>query len=195
MNKAIVINLGRERLEKHHFHFFVLIVTLLTFASAQGLANNKEKIKPTFVRLKMEAIKIKIAPVIDGKLNEIPWEDSQGYKDFKTFEPDYGTPISETTIAYTAYDEENLYFAFDCRDSRPDQIKASMTKRDNIFNDDIVAVFLDSYNDLQGAYVFFVNPYGIQGDLMMDAQGSGDPLSADFIWESAGQITDQGYLI
>ena len=138
---------------------------------------------------------VETPPRIDGRLTDAIWENAAVYTDFRTFEPDIGSPSSEPTFAYAAYDRENLYFAFRCTDSQPRAIKASMTKRDNIFGEDLVAVFLDTYHDSQSAYVFMANPYGIQADLMMNSDGNGNPQSADFIWESKGTLTENGYTV
>ena len=69
---------------------------------------------------------------IDGVLDEDIWASAPSLTGFKSFIPDFGIPLPEKTIAYSAYDNENLYFAFRCFDSQADQIKASITARDNI---------------------------------------------------------------
>jgi hypothetical protein len=168
--------------------FFVLMAVVQVNATVKSGAAKE-------VRPSLNAVRSQLAVTIDGKLEEPVWKRAEAYTEFKTFEPEVGKPISELTLAYAAYDENNLYFAFDCRDSRPDLIKASMTKRDNIFSEDLVGVILDTYNDMQGAYVFFVNPLGVQGDLMINAEGSGSAESANFVWESVGNITDSGYVV
>jgi hypothetical protein len=101
--------------------------------------------------------------------------------------------MSQKTYVYSAYDSENLYFAFHCLHTNPDELLATMTKRDNIFSDDWVMVLLDSFNDQESCYEFCVNPYGIQGDLVFN--GNSDDSSPDFIWQSAGQKTDTGYTV
>lgn len=68
-----------------------------------------------------------------------------------------------------AYDDENLYFAFRCHDSEPDKIKTSITQRDNIFADDWVGISLDALGTRQTSYDLFVNPNGIQGDILTSA--------------------------
>ncbi|MCF7885981.1 MAG: carbohydrate binding family 9 domain-containing protein [Candidatus Marinimicrobia bacterium] len=128
---------------------------------------------------------------IDGNLDEIIWKQAPHYSDFLTFQPSIGNELSEKTIAYSAYDEENLYFAFKCLSDNPDKIQGTHTERDNIFSEDWVIVMLDSYNDRQSAYEFIVNPHGVQGDLIM--KSNGDDASPDFIWQSAGIKTDKGY--
>jgi hypothetical protein len=47
---------------------------------------------------------------------------------------------------------------------------------------------------MQGAYAFFVNPLGIQGDGKMDVTGNFGPKE-DMIWESKGRITKNGYIV
>ena len=61
-----------------------------------------------------------------------------------------------------AYDENNLYFAFRCYDRETNKIKASITSRDNIREEDWACINLETYNDQQSLTAFYVNSYGIQ---------------------------------
>ncbi len=133
-------------------------------------------------------------PVIDGKLADPVWQSALQVTAFKTFQPDYGREPSDKTIGYAAYDKENLYFAFRCFDSSPQKIKATLTRRDNIFQEDFASVILDTFYDKQGGYGFIVNPLGVQGDGMMDISGNLDE-SHDMIWYSKGTIDEQGYTV
>ncbi|MCP4148341.1 MAG: carbohydrate binding family 9 domain-containing protein, partial [bacterium] len=91
-----------------------------------------------------------------------------------------------------AYDSKNLYFAFKCNDDQPDEIKTSITQRDKIFDDDYVGVAIDTTGSKQTAYEFFVNANGIQGDKLTTAFSYGE-VSPDFVWYSAGKVTNEGY--
>ncbi|MHB8905125.1 MAG: carbohydrate binding family 9 domain-containing protein, partial [Melioribacteraceae bacterium] len=132
-------------------------------------------------------------PIIDGKLDDLIWQNALSVSEFKTFAPDFGKDGTEHTIAYAAYDSENLYFAFRCYDREPAKIKSSVSSRDNIISDDWVCINLDSFNDHQSLYAFYINPLGIQADSRF-AAGQED-FSADFIWYSAGKLTPDGYNI
>lgn len=132
-------------------------------------------------------------PIIDGNLNDQLWKDALSVSGFKTFAPDFGKEGTEKTIAYAAYDSENLYFAFRCYDREPSKIKSSVSSRDNIHPDDWVCINLDSFNDQQSLYAFYVNPLGIQMDSRF-AAGTED-FSADFVWYSAGQKFSDGYSV
>ncbi|MCX6134455.1 MAG: DUF5916 domain-containing protein [Ignavibacteriales bacterium] len=132
-------------------------------------------------------------PIIDGRLDDAIWQVCPSVTNFKTFAPDFGRDGSGKTIGYMAYDSENLYFAFRCFDGEPDKIKSVVSSRDNVGSDDWVCINLDSFNDQQSLYAFYVNPDGIQMDSRF-AAGRED-FSADIVWYSAGQKTPDGYTI
>jgi hypothetical protein len=132
-------------------------------------------------------------PLIDGVLDDDAWREAQEISGFKTFIPDFSREPSERTSAYMAYDAENLYFAFRCHDRTPERIKASMASRDTIMTDDFVCINLDSFNDRQALYAFYVNPLGIQGDSRFS--GNVEDFSADFVWASAGRLEADGFTV
>ena len=138
-------------------------------------------------------LRIDTPPVIDGKLDDVVWQQAPSVTGFKTFFPDYGKDMPDPTVVYYAYDRENLYFAFRCFDSEPGKIKTSVTRRDNVRPDDWICINLDSFNDQQSLYGFYVNPAGIQGDTRF-ANGREDD-GIDLIWYSAGNIDDKGYTL
>ncbi len=133
-------------------------------------------------------------PVVDGVLDDAAWAAGLKYDGFKTFKPDYGKDASQRTEAYVAYDAENFYFAFRCFDSEPSKVKAAVSKRDNIFQDDVVFIILDTFNDRQSGFSFILNPLGIQGDGMVNVQGNLE-LIFDAVWYSKGRIDDQGWTV
>lgn len=138
-------------------------------------------------------IKAVSPPVIDGDLRDAVWQSAPKVTGFKTWTPDYGQDMPDQTIAYYAYDAENIYFAFRAFDSEPGRIKASVAARDGINGDDWICINLDSFGDQQSLYGLYVNPLGIQGDSRF-AAGRED-FGFDTIWYSAGRIDDRGYTI
>jgi len=143
--------------------------------------------------LMLRPLKTDKPPVINGALDDAVWKEAPSVTDFKTFIPYFGRDLSEETLAYYAYDSENLYFAFQCTDREPDKIKATLSKRDDFRTDDFVCVNLDSFNDQQSLYAFYVNPLGIQ----MDSRyaNSKEDYSVDVVWWSAGRLHDRGYSV
>lgn len=136
----------------------------------------------------------KKAPVIDGRLEAGEWDEAFKLAEFKTFQPDFGKDPSQRTEGYFLYDADNLYFAIRSFDSDPSKIKASLCKRDAMYQDDFVGILFDTYNTMQSGYAFLVNPLGIQGDGMMNIQGNVSD-DQDFVWYSKGALDDQGYVV
>jgi len=132
-------------------------------------------------------------PVIDGVLDEPMWAQAAQVTDFDTFIPVFGKRQPERTIAFMAYDDRNLYFAFSCFDPESKRIKAEVSRRDDVSNDDFVCINLDTFNDQQSLYAFYVNPLGIQGDSRF--ANNKEDFSVDMVWDSAGRLDEQGYTV
>ena len=54
---------------------------------------------------------------------------------------------------------------------------------------------MDTYNDGRRAFEFFANPLCVQMDLTNDDVNKNEDDSWDAIWDSAGQINDEGYVV
>jgi hypothetical protein len=67
--------------------------------------------------------------------------------DFRQWRPQDGAPSTQKTVAYLGYDARNLYIIFVCFDSNPNAIRAHLTARDQVFGDDFVDVWLDTFHD------------------------------------------------
>ncbi|MBU1014382.1 MAG: carbohydrate binding family 9 domain-containing protein [Bacteroidetes bacterium] len=130
---------------------------------------------------------------IDGVLDEPIWSKLTGFTDFTSYLPDFGKKLNDSTIAYIAYDAENIYCAFICHESEPEKIIATMSARDKIVNDDWVCIGLNSKNDLQGMMSFVVNPRGIQYDSFSST--TSEDIGVDLVWYSAGKLNENGYTV
>ncbi len=154
-----------------------------------------------FFSANQEALKIprlSSPPKIDGVLDNPLWEkEALKIENFLQYTPkEKGTP-SEKTVAYIGYDGKNLYFAFRCFDSEPNKIRASVTNRDNIVDDDWAVIFLDCFNEKRRAFSFILNPIGVQMDMMRIEEGGNDNMdeSWDTVFYSDGKIDEQGYTV
>jgi len=138
-----------------------------------------------------------IAPVrIDGILDEEVWQQAPISREFVTFYPMYDRPLGLVTDIWTAYSGKSLYFAFKCRDDRPGQIKTSIAKHDSSSGDDWIGVVLDPLDNRQSSVEFYVNPSGCQTDGLTSAvDGANFDVSPDYVWESAGRIVADGYIV
>lgn len=131
---------------------------------------------------------------VDGNLDDEIWQKPPVEKEFIIYSPKYGDILPYKTAVWISYDSKNLYFAMKCYDPEPDKIKTSVTKRDNMWADDWIGLSLDTMGDGQSFYELFVNPSGIQGD-MLSTRSSGEDSAPDWVWKSAGKITEEGYQV
>ena len=128
---------------------------------------------------------------IDGDLNSDEWQSAALVSNFIERDPGDNIAPLVNTETYITYDESNLYIAFKCYDD-PAAVRASMTQRDQFHGDDEVGVYIDTYGDASVAYMFFVNPFGIQKDMLWNSITGGDD-GFDMIWKSSAKITKDGY--
>ncbi|HKV46853.1 MAG TPA: hypothetical protein VJN69_02090 [Candidatus Acidoferrales bacterium] len=82
---------------------------------------------------------MKPSPAIEGKMAKVEGFIQQNPKD--------GAPASEPTVVYLGYTDKRIYIIFVAFDSRPDLVRARMTRRENIYDDDRVQVMFDSFHD------------------------------------------------
>ena len=109
-------------------------------------------------------------------------------------EPADGAPATQDTTAYIAYDKKNLYVVFLAWDSEPKKIRARMSPREKVFDDDYVDIQLDTFHDRRRAYTFLATPLGIQWDALW-TEGKDFDDSFQALWYSEGKITDRGYMV
>jgi hypothetical protein len=125
---------------------------------------------------------------IDGVIDST-WKSTVPFGNFTEFQPIENRQPKVLTSGYITYDDQNLYIAFICKDPEISKLRASLTDRDNIFDDDWVCVSIDPQKNHLMAYEFYVNPRGIQGDMMWEANGNED-FGFDMVWYSDAQIFD-----
>ena len=102
-------------------------------------------------------------PVIDGVLNDEVWKSAAVFGDFLQTSPGENVAPTHPTEFMMGYDSKNLYIAYNVKQD-PSTVRATVARRDNVFNDDYVLIYIDTFNDRRQAYVIFFNPLGIQAD-------------------------------
>ena len=113
---------------------------------------------------------------------------------FRQRDPNDGDAASQATAAYVSFDLDNLYVAFVCRDTEPSRIRARLSRRDAIAQDDQVVVMLDTFHDRQRSYLFAVNPLGVQADALA-SEGRDDDYSFDTVWRASGRLLPDGFAV
>jgi hypothetical protein len=114
--------------------------------------------------------------------------------------PHDGEPVSEPTDAYLGYDKKNLYVVFVCFDD-PRKVRARLSRREDVYDDDQVEVILDTFHDRRRAYAFQTTPLGVQWDAIWTEASREEETSAHFdtsfdtVWDSRGKVTESGYVV
>ncbi|KXK05289.1 MAG: hypothetical protein UZ17_ACD001000713 [Acidobacteria bacterium OLB17] len=180
-----------------------VLVSIAQLASAQTspdtvAANSPAPEKNTPVNAAVKTAPVNIPrveskPVIDGVLNDAAWQTAARFSDFVQTQPGDNIAPSSPVEALMAYDKTTLYIAFRVTQAK-DKIRASVARRDAIFDDDYVGMFIDTFNDQQRAYALFFNPLGIQADGTF-SESNGEDYSVDLVMESKGVVTNDGYTV
>jgi hypothetical protein len=138
------------------------------------------------------AVRVNPGIRIDGILDEVFWQKAPRSGDFIQYQPDEGSPASESTFVRVAYDDEALYVGMQMYDSEPDKIVSRLTRRDRWVDGDLVHVIIDSHHDHQTAYAFTVYASGTQRDVYYynDTWSTED---WDAVWDCATRLTDWGW--
>ena len=141
----------------------------------------------------LPAVKIDGNITLTGRMDDPLWLQAMPVELNYEIMPAENQPAKQRTTAWVLYNNDYLYFGFRCYDSLPSAIRANLADRDKMFSDDFVIVSIDTYNNYQKGLEFAVNPYGIQGDLMMMGSGNEDS-SYDMVWHSAASVDDEGWI-
>ncbi len=135
---------------------------------------------------------------VDGKLDEPAWGTALTFDVPYEWQPgDNAEPPVKTDFLVT-YDNDNLYVAFKAYDPRPAEIRAHIMDRDLIetfIQDDHIVLMIDTFNDERRGFQFRVNPLGVQADAVFSQNEGIEDWSFDMIWDSAGQVTAEGYIV
>lgn len=132
---------------------------------------------------------------IDGELTEQAWERAKKITINNVTWPHENSPSPVETTAYVYENGRSLFIGFEASDPNPSKIRAFFRDRDRAWDDDLVGIKIDSFNNNRSAYQFFINPLGVQQDSIENELTKSESTSWDGIWDSAGKIHDSGYTV
>jgi len=165
-------------------------------------------------RIRVTIPRIEATAVIDGKLDEAVWSRAARLTDFSQYQPVDGRPAAEPTEVLVWYGPDAIYFGIRASETHGDVVRATRANRDNITSEDNIQILLDTYDDHRLAFLFGVNPLGVQQDGTRSDQfgggaggrsatGGGNSnmnplegnvdLNPDYVFESKGRLTPGGY--
>jgi hypothetical protein len=142
----------------------------------------------------IRAFALKSAPVIDGIFENELWTGADSASSFIQMEPKPGESATEPTSAWFGYDDKNIYAVLKCYQRTP--VIAKNQSRDALSkNDDIIGLFIDTYNDNRTGYGFLVNPLGTQIDFKINDDGNIIDLNWDTEWKCAATEFTGGWCV
>jgi hypothetical protein len=170
------------------------LVALALVAGAPAVALGQQTVAPqSDAPRDLRARRVTTPPRLDGVLDDEAWSGGpQTLDPWMSYNPLRGQSELLQTQVWVAFDDKALYFAFKCLDPEPDKIRTTISRRDNVWNDDWVGVSLDSSRAGQMAYHMFINPSGIQMDAL---QTRNEDTAVDWLWDSAGRVDSAGYTV
>jgi hypothetical protein len=162
----------------------ILISLLLVF---QGMTGQNP------VKKQFKALRLTVAPTIDGILNDEAWKEGTWDDEFTQNRPYDGRPASQRTEFKILFDENNLYVAIKAFDTSPDSIVNRLTRRDQA-DGDLVGIIIDSFHDLRTGFLFGVSSSGVKYDQMFTDDGQNQDASWDPNWWVRTSVNKEGWV-
>ena len=134
---------------------------------------------------------------VDGVMNEPDWQNAEVAGHFKQMFPFDSSYAQAQTEVRMTYDDKYIYlFAVMYNQNGPRKYVTPSLKRDyrGPANDGFSLV-LDTYKDKTNAFLFGVNPFGVQREALITNGGNDDlSLSWDNKWFSEAKILDDRWV-
>lgn len=174
-----------------------LMATLL--GPGAGAQQNGESPQPTpgDVQRKTHTVTRATSDIeVDGRLDEAAWAEATAVLavPYEWFPGDNSAAPVKTRV-FVTFDDGHLYVAFHALDPDPGAVRAHLADRDTQRRDDLVGIEIDTFNDRRRAYRFQVNPLGVQLDAQISDVDETEDVSWNAIWDSAGRLTADGYVV
>jgi hypothetical protein len=143
---------------------------------------------------------------VDGVLDEPAWQEAAQLTGFSQYAPVDGQPAEQQTIVLAWYSPTAIHFGVRAN-AAAGSVRATLADRDRLDTEDQIQIFLSTFNDGRQAFMFAVNPLGVQADGAL-TEGTQRPtrgfnglgtgreavdLSPDFVFQSRGRLTADGY--
>ena len=169
----------------------------LVLSSALALAANKPAPRaalPPPDAKTVQAVRTAEPITLDGRLDEAVWKAAPPAIGFTQNDPEDGSPATEPTEVWVAYDDHALYVAAFCRDSDPAKIRKRLGRRDTQTDSDWFMVAVDPYFDKRSGYAFYANPAGSITDAALSNDVNDDD-TWDGVWETKAAVTEAGWTV
>jgi hypothetical protein len=165
----------------------VALASLLFFLTALALA------QPRALDLEVDE-RVRL----DGRLDEPAWQRAPVHEQFVQYLPTdrQPPPAGYRTTLQVLAEKDALVIGVRAFDPRPDEVRAPLTRRDQVKRDqDFIAVLIDAVGDRRAAQFVRVNAAGVIADGLYIAAGDNEDFAPDFDIEGAAQRLADGYSV
>jgi hypothetical protein len=146
-------------------------------------------------RATIRAVRLTERLKFDGALDEATYAALRPITDFIQNIPDHGKPSTQKTEAWVLFDDDSIYVAARCWDTRPRQEwTANEMRRDMLGQQDNFGFVLDTFYDRRSGYLFYANALGARSDSYVTNEAS---ANADFnpVWDVRTRRFEGGWTI
>ncbi len=131
---------------------------------------------------------------VDGRLDDVGWQQAQRLTGFIQRLPDEGKPALGQTELQIAYDDDAIYVGARLLDHEPSRIVRRLTRRDVAADADRFSIFFDPHHDHLTGVEFRVSAAGVQRDAVIYNDVYQDD-TWDAVWDSAVGMDDRGWTV
>ncbi len=131
--------------------------------------------------------------VLDGRVDEAAWLRAPKRTNFWQRAPHEAKPPRFKTEFRVLFDDDALYVAVRAYDPKPQLIRGLLTRRDESSSSDWLFVGVDSYFDRRTAFVFAINPAGVQRDFIIFDNANED-AKWNAVWRCATRVDEHGWV-
>ncbi|WP_420604071.1 DUF5916 domain-containing protein [Flagellimonas sp.] len=169
---------------------FIILISLLSFPYSFCAAQEALNIKKASGKI-----------IIDAIMNEPDWENAAVAENFWQFFPSDSVPAQADTEVRLVYDEDYLYVLAKMHNLGERSYVTPSLRRDFRGEaNDVFSIVLDTYTDKNNAFLFGVNPFGVQREGLIANGGSlASPstfsMGWDNVWYSEAKIYDDFWMV
>ena len=172
----------------------MVVIRFVTFASF--LVTFVIVGSPVFAqdRPTLHAVRTPTPVRIDGRLDDVAWQQAIPVTGFIQRLPDQGRPARQQTELRVAYDDDAMYVGARLLDDEPARIVRRLTRRDVAADADRFSIFFDPHHDHLTGVEFRVSAAGVQKDAVIYNDVYQDD-TWDGVWESAVGLDVSGWTV
>ena len=127
----------------------------------------------------VRAVRLPSPLKVDGKMDDAVYATLKPISGFTQVDPKPGAPASQPMEVWLLYDNDNFYVSMKVYEDHPERMVANEMRRDaaqNLAQNELVTVALDTFKDRRSSFNFYINPIGGRGEGQSanEAQYNGD---------------------